>query len=126
MATAKWNHMKQILARIVKYVQFALIFIAVSSVGILMGEKTLTQKQKLEEKKILLENENRALGSAIKALERKVTLMRSDQRTIEKAAKRKLGMARPDEMVYMFESRSSSASRAGNPEYGLDKEGNIP
>jgi cell division protein FtsB len=91
-----------------------------------MGEKTLTQKYKLEEKKYLLENENKTLALAIKALERKVTLVRSDQKTVEKVAKRKLGMARPDETVYMFESRSSSASRASNPEYGLDKDDNIP
>lgn len=126
MAPAQWNPMKPILARVVRYLQFALLFIAVSSAGILMGEKTLAQKHKLDERKYLLENENKTLGLAIKALERKVTLMRSDQKTVEKVAKRKLGMARPDETVYMFESRSSSASRASNPEYGLGKDGNIP
>ena len=91
-----------------------------------MGEQTLIQKHKLEDKKYLLENENKTLGLAIKALERRVTLMRTDQKTVEKVAKTKLGMARPDETVYMFESRSSSASRAVNPEYGLGKVDNIP
>ncbi|HMK33576.1 MAG TPA: septum formation initiator family protein [Desulfomonilaceae bacterium] len=118
--------MKHILGRVVKYLEFALLFIAVSAVGILMGEQTLIQKQKLEEKKYLLEAENKNLVGAIKGLERKVTLMRSDQKTIEKVAKRKLGMAKPDETVYMFEPGSSSASRALNPEYGLGKNDNLP
>jgi cell division protein FtsB len=113
--------MKLILSRVVKYFQFALLFVAVSSAGILMGEKTLVQKHKLEEKKRLLEKENRNLGLTIRALERTVTLMRSDQKTIEKAAKRKLGMARPDETVYMFEPRSSVAARAKNTENTLEK-----
>jgi cell division protein FtsB len=118
--------MKPILARIVRYLQFAVLFMAVSSAGILMGQKTLTQKYKLEQKKYRLENENKTVCLTIKALERKVTLMRSDRKTVEKVAERKLGMVRPDETVYMFESRSSSASGATNPEYGLGKDGNIP
>lgn len=126
MTAVKQTNMKHILGRVVRYLQFALLFVAVSSAGILMGEKTLVQKHKLEEKRYLLEKENKNLTLAIKALERTVTLMRSDQKTIEKAAKRKLGMARPDETVYMFEPRSSVATRANNSEYGLAKEGNSP
>lgn len=68
-----------------------------------MGEQSLIQKQKLEEKKAVLQRENQSLGVEIKTLERRVTLLRSDAKTIEKAAKRKLGMARSDETIYLFE-----------------------
>lgn len=108
----------------VRYLQLVGLFIVVVSVGVLMGETSLNQKHKLEEKKALLEKENTNLGAEIKDLERKVMLTRSDPKTIEKVAKRKLGMARPDEMVYIFERSNSSSARAGNLENGLDKSDN--
>jgi cell division protein FtsB len=97
--------MEPFLNLAVKYFQLVFLFVSVSSVGILMGEKTLSQKYKLEEKKTALWNENRNLVVEIKNLERQAMLLRGDRKVVEKAAKRKLGMAAPDETVYVFERR---------------------
>jgi cell division protein FtsB len=104
--------MKPFLNSAVKYFQLAFLFVSVSSVGILMGEKGLTQKYRLEEKKESLSKENKILGMEIKALERKITLLRSDQKTIEKTAKKKLGMCAPEETVYVFEKRNQVSARS--------------
>jgi len=117
---------KLILARGVKYLQLSTLVALLLSAGFWMGEKGLTQKYQLEEKRGLLKTENEQLISEIKTLERRVTLLRSDPRTIEKAAKRKLGMALTDETVYIFPravSRGPAADVSGD---GLGLEPNIP
>ncbi len=103
--------MKPILEKAVKVLQIAVISVVVAAVGILMGEQSLSQKQKLEDKKSVLQKENQNLAGEIKALERRVTLLRSDPKTIEKAAKRKLGMSRLDETVYIFGKESVGVSQ---------------
>lgn len=118
--------MKPFFAQLVKYVRLILIFVVVASVGVLMGEKGVTQKQKLEEKLSLLQKENERLAREIKVLERNVTLLRTDPRTIEKVAKRKLGMASADESVYIFQQDNSSQAMAETSETGLAKGANIP
>lgn len=100
---------KPILAKAVKYLQFTILFTAVATAGILMGEKSLIQKNKLEEKRLLLDKENRSLEKAIKTLEREVTLLGSDPKTIARVAERKLGMAGPGERVYIFERSKGSS-----------------
>jgi cell division protein FtsB len=103
--------LKPILEKAVKIVQTAVFSFMIAAAGILMGEQGLTHKQKLEEKKASLQRDNQSLGAEIKALERRVTLLRSDPKTIEKAAKRKLGMARPDETVYIFGRNSEGGDQ---------------
>lgn len=93
---------KPILSKAVKYLQFTILFTAVATAGILMGEKSLIQKNKLEEKRMLLEKENRSLEAEIRSLERRVTLLGSDPKTIARVAKRQLGMGEPGELVYIF------------------------
>jgi cell division protein FtsB len=117
---------KPFFDRVVKYLKFVIVFLAVSSIGILMGEQGLTQKQKLEEKMALLQKENEYLVAEIKTLERRITLLRSDAKTIEKVAKRKLGMARADETVFIFDHPEASAPGATILEHGLAKDGNLP
>jgi cell division protein FtsB len=99
---------KPIADRIVKYLRFTGLFAVVAAVGILMGEKGLMQKRALEEKRSYLRQSNLRLSQEIRGLERTVVMLRSDPKTIETAAKRKLGMARPNETVYLFE-RSGGA-----------------
>jgi cell division protein FtsB len=106
--------MKQVLKWIVKYVKFTVIFAGVAALGILAGENSLSQKSKLVEKRTTLQNENRNLAMEIRSLERKVTLLRGDPKTIQKVAKKKLGMARPDETVYIFDKVEGSPARADN------------
>lgn len=112
--------------RAVKYLRIVLLLAALVLVGVLVGEKSLTQKAGLEERKSSIRKENHRLALEIKELERQVTLMRSDPSTIENVAKRKLGMARPDETVYIFEQSNPSAVRATNLESTLNKDANTP
>jgi len=117
---------KLILCQTVKYAKIILLVSALACVGLLMGEKSLVHKKKLDEKRLLLHRENEILASEIQSLERSVTLLRSDSNTIEKVAKRKLGMARPDEMVYIFDNPASRDSREVDKEVGLGIGDNIP
>jgi cell division protein FtsB len=106
--------MKLIWKRIVKYSKFTVLFTTVAAVAILAGEKSLTHKSKLGEKRAQLQKENQILAVEIRSLERKVTLLRNDPKTIQKVAKKKLGMARPDETVYIFDTSQRSSAGAGN------------
>ncbi len=117
---------KPLLVRAVKYVQLFIILAAIAAVGFWMGEKGLNQKYQLEEKRFLLQKENERLAGDIKALERNVTLLRSDPKTIEKVAKRKLGMVRSDETVYIFRKTDPPAPVAAPSGIGLDNRGNHP
>lgn len=117
---------KPFLDRVVTYLKFIAVFLVVSSVGILMGEQGMTQKQKLEEKMVLLQKENEHLVGEIKTLERRITLLRSDAKTIEKVAKRKLGMTRPDETVFILDRPETSEPGSAILEHGLAKDGNLP
>jgi len=106
--------MKLIWKRIVKYTKFTVLFAGVAAFGILAGENSLSQKSKLVEKRALLQKENQNLAVEIRSLERKVTLLRADPKTIQKVAKKKLGMARPDETVYIFDTVQRSSAGANN------------
>lgn len=111
------------MSRAVKYLQIPLITVLLVSAGVLMGENSLTQRRKLVAKKSVLAGENMKLTQEIKELERQVMLVRSDPKTIEKAAKRKLRMARPDETVYIF-TRQNSARKRQPPAFGLSNRDN--
>ncbi|MBM4328561.1 MAG: septum formation initiator family protein [Deltaproteobacteria bacterium] len=95
------------LAQALKWVRFIVVLLLLVSAGMLMGEKGLAQRKELLKKKADLEKANTKLGSEIVDLERRVTLVRTDGRVVERAAKRKLGMARPEETVYIFTRRDS-------------------
>ncbi len=100
--------------RIVKYIKFTALFSGIAVMGILAGEHSLTHKSKLGEKRTLLQKENQNLAAEIRSLERKVTLLRDNPKTIQKVAKKKLGMARPDETVYIFDTVQRSSAGANN------------
>ena len=106
--------MKLIWKRIVKYSKLTVLFAAVAAIAILAGEKRLTHKSKLGEKRAQLQKENHNLAVEIRSLERKVTLLRDNPKTIQKVAKKKLGMARPDETVYIFDTAQRSSTGASN------------
>jgi len=118
--------MKLSTKRAVRYAQVTITIIVAVSVGVLISERGLTERQKLEEKKASLEKENDRLVGEIKSLEHKITLLRDDPKTIEKVAKRRLGMARPEETIYIF-SRPDFRPLADNkPELGLSNKSNAP
>ena len=118
--------LKLILGQALRLLKIAIIIGAVASLGLLIGGNGLTQKHKQEEKKSLLQKENERLHLEIKSLEREVTLLRENPKTIEKVAKRKLGMARPDETVYIFEPGFSTPMRVKDTELSLEKSQSLP
>ena len=101
--------MKPVLATTVKLAKYVGVAIVLVSLALAMGEKDLSQRHRMEEKRAALERENQRLAQEIRVLERKVKLLRTDAKMIEKIAKCKLGMARPDETVYMFSDKRSGA-----------------
>jgi cell division protein FtsB len=90
---------------------YGLVFLLITALGFLLGEKSLSQKHTLEEHKFQIGKENQSLEIENQNLERKITLLRSDKPTIEKAAKSKLGMAGPDETIYLFDSKGIDGSK---------------
>ena len=118
--------MKLSAKRAVKYAQVTITIIVAVSVGVLISERGLTERQKLEEKKASLQKENDRIIGEIKSLEHKITLLRDDPKTIEKVAKRKLGMARPDEMIYIFGGQGFQPNAGNKIESGSRTDHNIP
>jgi cell division protein FtsB len=123
-STGESLFMKPLTTNAVKYGQILVVFLVVAAVAVLMNEKALTEKQKLEEKRIFLLKESERIAGEIKFLERNVTLLRSDVKTIEKVAKRKLGMARPDETIYIFQQEDQHLGQGDNSELTLHNEAN--
>ncbi len=69
-----------------------------------LQEQGNVQKLSLNSKINELKHENTQLEQESRSLEHKISKLRSDPKAIEKVAKRKLGMARPDETIYIFEA----------------------
>jgi cell division protein FtsB len=55
---------------------------------------------------------NQKLEENVQALKRQVNGLQEDPRTVEKAARSELGMARQDEMVVIFEKREQEHAEA--------------
>ncbi len=94
--------MKLSARRAVRYGQVVFTILVAVCVGALISERGVTERQKLEEKRDFFERENERLSGEIESLERKIILLRGDPKTVEKVAKKKLGMARPDDTIYIF------------------------
>ncbi|PNU21576.1 septum formation initiator [Geothermobacter hydrogeniphilus] len=73
--------------------------------GVLRLWKGYQQRQELRIKVGQLRDENRHLRREIEAL-------KNDRRTIEDLARRKLGMVRPDELVYQFPPTGKTGTAA--------------
>ena len=84
------------------YVRLLVVLLVLLTIGIFMGEKGKHRRENLLSKKATLQERNERLSSEIRAIEQQVTLLRTDPRMIERVAKRTLGMARPNETVYIF------------------------
>jgi cell division protein FtsB len=79
-----------------------IVLLVILAAGLLIGQKGFVHRNYLMNKKAAIERENILLAKEIEALGRKVTLLRTDSAIVEKTAKSMLGMARRDEMVYIF------------------------
>ncbi|HET6370655.1 MAG TPA: septum formation initiator family protein [Nitrospiria bacterium] len=78
------------------YLLLSLLF---SDMGLLKHRTMLQFKRQMEEEQVSLTEENERLRQEIEAL-------RSDPAAIERAARERLGMARPGEIVYRFYKKS--------------------
>jgi cell division protein FtsB len=54
---------------------------------------------------------NTKLSEEIEGLKREVGGLQSDPRVVERAARSELGMARPDEMIVIFEKKRAEGAR---------------
>lgn len=106
--------------RIVKYVQLTVALALLLGAGALLGEKSVHQKDGLAAKRDSFRKENEQLVSEIRSLEREVMLLRSDPNTIEKVAKKKLGMSRTNETVYVFDRGRKGSAGAFNSDAALN------
>ena len=75
----------------------------------------------LEGKKASLSRENQELTVDIDSLERMVAKLRTDSRTLELAANRKLGMIRHDETIYVFKSADRKPPKTVEPDHAPSK-----
>ena len=69
----------------------------------IFGGDNLTRLHGLANSLAQQREKNEELGGYVASLRREVHGLRSDDRVLEKAARNELGMARPDEMVILFE-----------------------
>ncbi len=95
------------LSRCWEFIKVILAAIGIAAIGMIAAAGALSQKQLLEEKKYGLERENERVRQEIKTLERELRALRENPRAVERAAVSKLGMARPGDTVYIFESNWS-------------------
>jgi cell division protein FtsB len=84
------------------YVRLIVVLLVLLTVGIFMSEKGKHRREFLLKKKTTLQEKNKCLSTEIRVMENQVMLLRTDPRMIERVAKRTLGMARPNETVYIF------------------------
>jgi cell division protein FtsB len=78
---------------------YLLLSLFFSDMGLLKHRTMIQVQRRLEEEQETLTDENERLRQEIKAL-------RSDPAAIERAARERLGMSRPGEIVYRFYERS--------------------
>jgi cell division protein FtsB len=96
------------------YLKWIMVLAAIVASGVFMSWRGYEQKIDLEYKRTCLQTENDKLFSEIKLLERDLNQIRNDPKTIEKVAKKKLGMVRRDETVYLLERSGPLSSGFGD------------
>lgn len=80
------------------------------------GGDNLTRLHALTTSLAQQREKNEELSGYVDSLRREVHGLRSDDRVLEKAARNELGMARPDEMVVLFEDAPKGATAKGSKE----------
>ena len=84
------------------YLKIGLIVGVILVTIMYLQEQGNIQKNSIQVKISLLKQENEGMEKEIQQLEQKISKLRSDPKTVEKVAKRKLGMVRQDETIYIF------------------------
>ncbi len=68
-----------------------------------LGENSYERVSELRRGIFLQKQKNAELGDSVYELKREVYGLQNDPRVLEKAARNELGMARPNEQIYIFE-----------------------
>jgi len=84
------------------YLKIGLIVGVILVTIMYLQEQGNIQKNSIQVKISLLKQENEGIEKEIRQLEQKISKLRSDPKGVEKVAKRKLGMVRQDETIYIF------------------------
>ncbi len=91
------------------YAAILLILSALSAALIsLVGDDSYSKMRSLEKSVELQREKNLELTETVQDMRGVVRGLRSDPRAIEKAARNELGLARPDEQIFVFEKRSTA------------------
>jgi len=74
--------------------------------GLLSLQKLRTERERLEQQSSHLQKENQGLG-------KKIQLLSADLKYLEKLARQKLGMVRPDEVIIKVPQSGSTVNQGG-------------
>jgi cell division protein FtsB len=87
-----------------------LVFAVVTTVLSLVGGGSFPRVASLETSLEAQRKKNLELQAEVQSLQEKVYAVRHDARGLEKAARNELGLARPDELVVIFDKKSPQAN----------------
>lgn len=76
-----------------------------------LGDDSYSRLSRFKETIVLQKEKNDVLRSRVEDLRLQVNGLLSSDRTLEKAARNELGMARPDEMIFLFEDTRNVSDR---------------
>ena len=98
-----------IVSVMTRFFPYLLIFLALAIAGFtLFGANGYPRLQGLRQSLVSQSQSNFELGNRVERLRRDVVGLQDDDRMIEKAARTELGMARTDEMVFIFDQEPNS------------------
>lgn len=89
-----------------------LLFLACAVITALvsfLGDNSYSKLQALRNGLLVQREENQKLESYVNDLKREVQGLNQDPRVLEKAARNELGLARPNETIFLFEESDAAA-----------------
>lgn len=91
-----------------RFVPAILVFLALVTLGfVFLGENSYERISEVRNAINQQKQRNGDLHERVDDLKREVYGLQNDPRTLEKAARNELGMARPNEQIYIFEKDKS-------------------
>lgn len=75
------------------------------------GDESYSRYTTLQRSLKLQEQKNQELDQHVRGLRKRVNGLTNDPRELEKAARNELGMARPDELIFIFDKGDDEAGR---------------
>lgn len=104
------------------YLFLAILVIALVAVtSSLLGSGGFERRSALEASVAAQRARNRALSNEVNLLKREVYGLQQVPRELEKAARNNLGMARPDEFIFIFDERIAQTERPDGQTEGPDR-----